>query len=395
MLPRAVPIAPRVSAAADPVAGVPAGAPPRLTSLDVFRGLTIAAMLLVNNPGTWDHVYWPLEHAEWNGWTPTDLVFPFFLFIVGMAVTFSLAYWTERGATAPELLAKVAVRAAIIFGLGLLLQGFPHYDLVHIRVFGVLQRIALSYLLAGAIVLSTGARGQVVALLGLLAGYWSIMTLVPVPGIGHAALEPGQTPANGVSRGLFGLNPVWQGTGTWARGGILSTAGAVATVLCGALAGRWIRSARPPAAKVTGLVLAGAAAIIVGLIWGRAFPINKSVWTGSYVALSGGIACLVLASTYWLVDVKGYRRWTGPLLVFGTNSIVAFWLSSCVAIVLDWIVISDAAGEPAVMKKYLYETLYASWLDPANASLAYAVTYVMIWLALLSLLYRRRIFIRI
>jgi len=374
----------------------PSPAHHRLVSLDVFRGITIAAMLLVNNPGSWDNVYWPLEHAEWNGWTPTDLVFPFFLFIVGVATTFSLAHWQELGATRFLLGRKVVTRAAIIFALGLLLQGFPHYELAHIRIFGVLQRIALSYLLAAAIVLTTGVRGQAVALLGLLLGYWSLMTLVPVPGVGHGVLEPEKNLSNWLDLHVIGMNHVYQETRTWDPEGLLSTTGAIATVLCGVLAGRWIRTRTSPASKTTGLLIAGAAAVLVGQIWGHAFPINKSVWTSSYVMLSGGIACIGLAAIYWLVDVKGWRGWTGPFLVFGTNSIVAFWLSSLLAIILDWIVVpTGVAGGPQVLKTYFYENFYASWLAPANASLAYAISYVLIWLGLLTVLYRRRIFIRI
>lgn len=395
MLRRELLTVPRSSSAADLLAAAPAEAPPRLASLDVFRGITIAAMLLVNNPGSWSRVYWPLEHAEWNGWTPTDLVFPFFLFIVGVATTFSLGYWTDRGTTRPALFRKVMIRAAIIFGLGLVLQGFPHYDLAHIRILGVLQRIAVSYLLAAAIVLTVGVRGQAGALLGLLLGYWTLMTLVPVPGIGRGVLEPDKNLSNWLDLHVIGMNHLWQETRTWDPEGLLSTAGAVASVLCGVLAGHWVRSARPAPGKVIGLLYVGSAAVVLGLIWSYAFPINKSVWTSSYVVFSAGIACQGLGLTYWLVDVKGYRGWAGPFLVFGTNSIAAFWLSSLVAIILDWILIANPAGDPAVVKTYLYETFYASWLEPANASLVYAISYVILWLGLLSVLYRRRIFIRI
>src|SRR5229473_1745949 len=178
----------RSRAAADPVEPVAARPTQRLQSLDVFRGLTIAAMLLVNNPGTWSHVYPPLEHAEWNGWTPTDLVFPFFLFIVGIATALSLGGLREAGTGRAQVFRKALVRAAIIFGLGLLLQGFPHYDLPHLRIPGVLQRIAIAYLLTAIVVLLTGMRGQVLTLLGLLLGYWTLMTLVPVPGVGREGL---------------------------------------------------------------------------------------------------------------------------------------------------------------------------------------------------------------
>ena len=373
------------------------GPAPRLQSLDVVRGMTIAAMLLVNNPGSWSHVYRPLEHAAWHGWTPTDLVFPFFLFIVGITTTFSLGGLMDAGTPPRDLSRKVLTRAAIIFGLGLLLQGFPDYELGTIRVLGVLQRIALSYLVAAIIVLSTGVRGQIAALVAVLLGYWALMTLVPVPGIGPGGvLEPDLNLSNWLDFRLIGRNHMQHETMTWDPEGILSTLGAIGTVLCGVQAGHWIRSSRGVPTKVLGLLAAGGVSIAVGLAWGGVFPINKNLWTGSFVLLSAGIACLVLASIYWVVDAEGYRRWTWPFLVFGTNAITAYWLSSLMAIVLNWIVItSPEDGESLVLKTYLYETVYVRWLSPETASLAYAVTYVLLWLGLLSLLYRRRIFIRI
>ena len=369
---------------------------PRLASLDVFRGITSAAMLLVNNPGSWSSVYPPLQHAEWNGWTPTDLIFPFFLFIVGVAMTFSLGHWLDRGTARATVFRKAVTRAALIFALGLLLQGLPYYQLAHIRLLGVLQRIALSYLLAAAIVLSTELRGQIVALVGLLLGYWTLMTVVPVPGIGRAVLEPNMNLANWLDLHLIGMNHLNQDTRTWDPEGVLSTMGATATVVCGVLAGRWIRSQRPGLVTSLGLTVAGGLAVVVGLIWNQAFPINKSVWTSSFVLLSGGVAALLLALIYWLVDVKGWRTgWTTPFLVFGTNSIAAYWLSSALAIVLDTIVVADPVAEHRVLKDYLYETFFASWLELTNASLLYAISYVLLWLGLLTILYRRRVFLRI
>lgn len=378
----------------DPAAATAAA--PRLQSLDVFRGLTIAAMLLVNNPGSWSHVYRPLEHAAWNGFTPTDLVFPFFLFIVGVAITFSLGRLLEQGAAPRALFRKALVRAALIFGLGLLLQGFPEYDLAHIRVLGVLQRVALSYLIAAAIVLRTGARGQALALLALLAGYWALLTLVPVPGVGRGVLEPELNLANWIDLHVIGVNHVLYDTRTWDPEGLLGTLGGAASVLCGVLAGHGIRSARPEPGKTLGLVAAGGAGLLLGALWDSVLPINKSLWTGSFVVMTTGFACLVLAAVHWLVDVTGWRRGTRPFLVFGTNAIAAYWLSSLIAIVLEaFVATSPVTGDAVVLRTYLYEVLYASWLSPANASLAYALTYVLLWLGFLSLLYRRRIFIRI
>ena len=386
----------RSRAAADLVEPVPARPAQRLQSLDVFRGLTIAAMLLVNNPGTWSHVYPPLEHAEWNGWTPTDLVFPFFLFIVGVATALSLGSLADAGAGRAELFRKALVRAAIIFGLGLLLQGFPYYNLPHLRIPGVLQRIAIAYLITAVVVLLTGVRGQVLTLLALLLGYWTLMTLVPVPGVGRGVLEPEKNLSNWLDFHLLGVNHVWQETRTWDPEGLLSTLGAVASVLCGVLAGHWIRSRRGTDTKAFGLFYAGGMTLLLGWVWSHIFPINKSLWTSSYVLLSAGIACLVLSAIFWLVDIEGYRGWTVPFLVFGTNAITAYWLSTLCGIVLDWITLAGPVeGEQVVLKTYLYETFYASWLAPANASLAYAVSYVVVWLGLLSFLYRRRIFIRI
>jgi predicted acyltransferase len=366
----------------------------RVESLDVFRGLTIAAMLLVNNPGSWGHVYAPLLHAAWHGSSPTDLVFPFFLFIVGLASAFSLGGLLDRGFTRAEVFRKALLRAIIIFGLGLALQGFPHYDLAHLRILGVLQRIAVSYLVVAAIVLATGVRGQITALIGVLLGYWTLMTLVPVPGVGRGVLEPDLNLAHWLDLRLIGPKHLPLDTRTWDPEGILSTLGAIATVLCGVLAGHWLRSAHPAWPKAVGLGVAGAVGIAVGLTWNRTFPINKSLWTGSYFLFSAGIACLILALLYWLVDTKARRSWTWPFLVFGTNAITAYWLSSLLGIILDWIMI-PGPSEALVLKTYLYERLFASWLDPIDASLAYAITYVLLWLGLLSLLYRRRIFIRI
>ena len=370
---------------------------PRLQSLDVFRGLTIAAMLLVNNPGSWSHVYAPLEHVPWDGWTPTDLVFPFFLFIVGITTTLSIGGLMERGSSGRELFRKVLTRSIIIFALGLAMQGFPEYDLRTIRVPGVLQRIALSYLIAATVVLWTGLRGQLVALIALLVGYWVLMTRVPVPGLGSTALAPDLNLSNWLDLKLIGRNHLMHETMTWDPEGTLSTLGGVASVMCGVLAGHWIRSSRVASAKVIGLIVAGGVGVALGSWWSHTYPIIKNLWTGSFVLLSAGMACLVLAAIYWFVDMKGHRGWAvTPFLVFGTNAITAYWLSSLMGIVLNWIVItSPEDGESLVLQTYIYETFYARWLPPETASLAYAISFVLLWLGLLSLLYRRRIFIRI
>ncbi|HEX7091291.1 MAG TPA: heparan-alpha-glucosaminide N-acetyltransferase domain-containing protein [Longimicrobiales bacterium] len=366
----------------------------RLASLDAFRGLTIAGMLLVNNPGTWSAIYPPLRHAEWHGWTPTDLIFPFFLFIVGVAMVLSFGRHEARGAGRGALLAKAAKRAAILFALGLLLHGFPRYDLSTIRIPGVLQRIAIAYLCATPAVLWLRWRGEAVLCAVLLLGYWALLTLVPVPGGAAGVLEPGQDLGAWLDRAVFGTQHLWSQSRTWDPEGLLSTLPAIGTVLLGVLAGRWLRSDRAPLEKTVGLFVAGNAGLFLGLVWNAVFPINKPLWTSSYVVFTGGMACHVLALCYWLMDVRGRRLWAMPFVVYGMNAIAAFFLSSLFARVLNLIRVG-AEGQEVALKTWIFQNLYASWLAPVNASLAFAVTYVLLWLGVMSALYRKRIFIKV
>ena len=367
----------------------------RLASLDVFRGITIAGMLLVNNPGSWSAIYPPLRHAEWHGWTPTDLIFPFFLFIAGVAMAFSFGKLLEGGATRGALLGKVAKRAAILFGLGLLLHGFPNYlDLSTLRIPGVLQRIALAYLAGSVVVLYLGLRGQVAGAAVLLLGYWALQTLVPVPGQGAGALEPGRDLGAYIDRVVFGENHLWIWSKIWDPEGLLSTLPAVATLLTGVFAGRWLRSERPPMDKAVGLFLAGNAGLLLGVVWNAWFPINKNLWTSSYVLFTSGMACHFLAVCYWLVDLRGYRRWAQPFVWYGMNAILAFFLSSLVARMITLVRV-PAEGASVPLKTFLFDRLFAPWASPLNASLAFAVAYVLLFLALMWVLYRRRIFLKV
>lgn len=382
-----------------PSPGTPAvAAPPRrLVSLDVFRGITIAGMLLVNNPGSWAYVYGPLQHAEWHGWTPTDLIFPFFLFIVGVATTFSFGNRLDRGADRRELFAKVAKRSLILFGLGLLLHGFPEYDLSTIRIPGVLQRIAVAYFFASAVVLTTGWRGQAAVAGTLLLVYWGLLMLVPVPGVGAGVLEPGRDLGAFLDRLVFGTEHLWAQSRTWDPEGILSTLPAIGTVLVGVLAGHWIRSDRRDADKLVGLFIAANTGLGLGLLWGTIFPINKSLWTSSYVLFTGGMALHLLAICYWLVDVRHRRAWAKPFVILGMNAIAAFFLSGLFARVLGLVQVGGDPGDVAAvsLKAWLYNNLFASWAGPLNGSLTFAVGYVLVWLGLMAVLYRRRIFIKV
>jgi predicted acyltransferase len=371
-----------------------AQAPARLLSLDVFRGITIAGMLLVNNPGSWQHIYAPLEHAAWNGWTPTDLIFPFFIFIVGVAMTFSFGNASEQGASRRTLLLKTAKRAALIFLIGLALQSFPWwgYDYTHLRIPGVLQRIAIAYLFAAVIYLHTGIRGQVLAIVALLLGYWALQALVAAPGASAPALEPGRDLGAYVDRMIFTTHHLWQHSKTWDPEGLLSTLPAIATALLGGLAGTWMRSDRSSSRKVAGLIVAGSAGAILGLAWGRFFPINKSLWTSSYVVFTAGLAAVFLAICYYLIDVRGYRKWSKPFVVFGSNAIAAYVLSSLGTLILDLVKVGD---EGASLKGSLVDTLYMSWLEPIDASLLFAISFVLFWLAVMWVFYSKRIFIKL
>jgi predicted acyltransferase len=379
-------------AAPAPIAG---GPPARLHSLDVFRGATIAAMLLVNNPGTWTHVHPPLLHAEWHGWTPTDLIFPYFLFIVGVAMAFSFARQIETGADRGSVVLRAARRAAVLVALGLILHGFPSYDLSTIRIPGVLQRIGLAFLLATPAVLWLGRRGLATAAAATLLGYWALMMWVPVPGHGAGVLEPGRDLGSYVDRAVFGTAHLWRQAETWDPEGLLSTIPAVGTVLLGVLAGGWLRSARPVARTAAGLAAAGAAAAVVGWVWGLWFPINKNLWTSSYALFTAGLGALSLAACFWVVDIRGHRRWAHPFHLFGVNAIAAFFLSSLMARILVLIRWTDQAGATVTLKGWIYGTLFEPLASPRNASLLFALAYVGVWLVVMAWMDRRKIHLKV
>ena len=375
-----------------PPSAVPAG---RLESLDAFRGITIAAMLLVNNPGSWSAIYPPLRHAAWHGWTPTDLIFPFFLFIVGVAMSLSFAKLRARGIDRRAILGKAAKRAAILVALGLVLHAFPWIgtDYSELRLPGVLQRIGVAYFLATLIVLWTDRRGQVAALAALLFGYWALLELVPVPGGSAGVLEPGRDLGAWLDRALFGTGHLWAQTRTWDPEGLLSTLPAVGSVLLGVFAGDWLRRPRDPRVTAAALAGAGAAAIAAGLAWGLVFPINKPLWTSSYTLFTAGAAAVMLAACWLAIDVRGYRRWAKPFVVFGLNALAAFFLSSLTARLLNMLPAPGPADAP--LKAWLYRTLFASWLPPLDASLAFALAYVALWMAVMWGLYRKGIIIKV
>ncbi len=369
-------------------AGNPVGAAGRLVSLDVFRGATIASMILVNNPGNWGAIYPPLRHSEWNGWTFTDLVFPFFLWIVGVAATLSFAKRAEHGDNRRRLLLHTLRRAAIIFALGLILNGFPSLSLATWRIPGVLQRIAVCYLIAGTIYLFTTWRGQAIWTFGLLAAYWMLMTLVPVPG-GGGGFDKGANLARYVD-GLVLGNHMWSQTKTWDPEGLLSTLPAIATTLFGLLTGRLLRSALTAAEKTVWLFFGGNVLVFTGLVMNVWMPINKNLWTSSFAVFMAGMASIVFACCYWLIDVKGYRGWARPFAIYGMNAIALYVLSGALEILPDTVHVGRVS-----LHQYLYRNLFASWASPVNASLLWAVCCVLGIYAVAYGMYRRRWFIRV
>ena len=374
---------------------VPQYGSPRLLSLDAFRGITIAGMLLVNNPGNWSTIYDPLEHAPWHGWTPTDLIFPFFLFIVGVSMTLSLSKLSERGASRKELLIKTTERAALIFLVGLALHSFPWigYDFSTIRIPGVLQRIAIAYLGASVIYLFIRTtQMRVVAVAVLLFGYWALQTLVPVPGGMTGVLRPGLDLGAYIDRAVFTEAHLWKSAKTWDPEGLLSSFPAMGTVLLGAFAGEWLTSERSTHERIAGLFIGGFIGMMLGAMWGWSFPINKSLWTSSYVVFTAGIAAQTLGLCYWLIDVQGYQRWAKPFVVFGTNALAAFFLSGIFARVLTMI---KVGADDVPLKTLIYKNFFLSWLAPINASLFFAIAFVTLWLGIMWIFYRNRIFIKL
>ena len=450
------------------------GAQNRLVSLDVFRGMTIAGMVLVNNPGTWAHIYDPLEHASWHGLTPTDWIFPFFLFIVGIAIPIALSKRIAEGVTG-QVYWKIVSRAAIIFGLGvamsvtpffqfastdapdglkiliwlamtgglffLLLRNFKiagaliaisivgiiamnlggynvvPYNFATMRIPGVLQRIAVCYLIVSLLFLHTNWKQQLGIAAALLLGYWALMTLIPVPGCDVTTVnDKACNLAAWLDRTILTENHMWRSAKVFDPEGILSTLPAIVTTISGVLTGTWLTSnnefrmknnesqnpghskfnIRDSALnKVSGLFFFGTVLLVLGYIWNSYFPMNKSLWTSSYVLVTSGIALLTLAACYWLIDIKGYKRWAWPFVVFGVNALPLFVFSGIMARMLGAYRVTGPDDKPVAVQKWIFDNIYLAIAQPVDASLIYAISFILLWLFLMWLLYRRRIFVKV
>lgn len=419
----------------------------RLTSLDVFRGMTIMLMTIVNNPGDWSNIYSPLEHAEWHGCTPTDLVFPFFLFIVGISSVLSMpikrfdAPTFERIITRtlrifllglflnffskihigsltgiPLILIRLSFTALITMALlgdydkrrqffiaiGLFItmitMAFVAEDFKEVRIPGVLQRIAIVYMIVSILYATTNTTAQVIIGLVCLFGYWALMALVPVPGVGAANFEKGTNLAAWLDNLLL-PGHLWATSKTWDPEGILSTIPAIGTAIIGLLTGSLLTSNFEKSKKVAYLLSAGVVGIVIGFFWDMVFPVNKALWTSSFVLYTAGWALLILGSLYFVIDVIRFDFWTKPFVIFGVNPMVVFFFSGIIPRVLNMIKIPVADRSPQEspgLISWLYEYGIAPYFtEPKNASLAGALVYVLIWFVILWFFYRRKLIFKV
>jgi len=379
----------------------------RLESLDVFRGLTIAGMILVNNPGTGSVFYWPLGHADelmsehpavwypgkaWvdaHGWTPTDLIFPFFLFIVGVSMVLSFAARQARGDSRSVLMKHAARRSALILLIGWAIRIQPFFDFSRMRYPGVLPRIALVYLFASVITLWTSRRGRVLWIAAMLAGYYAAMRFIPVPGCDHAAwMTQHCSLAGWIDRKLM-LGHFYGPD--FDPEGLLSTIPAIATTLLGTLTGEFLRSGASLSQKLRGLAVAGVAGVAAGYAWHPWFPIYKPLWTSSYVLFTAGAACLLLALCWWLIEMRGWHAWDRPFLWLGSNAILAYALSTFFAKEFGIIKV----GQGIALQTWIYQHWFSPFAQAKNASLAFAVCYLALWTLVAWGFYRKKIFVKL
>lgn len=381
----------------------------RLVSLDAFRGATILLMITVNNPGTWGAVYTPLLHAPWHGWTITDLVFPFFLFIVGVAIVFAFRKRLERGAERGPLVGKTAKRAAFLFGFGILMAAYPFFQFVpefglrpgleRLRIMGVLQRIAICYFAASVLFLYTTRRTQFIVGALVLIGYWLAMTLIPVPGHGAGLLDvPEATLSAYLDRLVLTPDHLWSGAQRmWDPEGLFSTLPAIVTVLLGLEAGRILSDPdREPLTKTAHLLLQGMLWMTVGYVWDWFFPINKALWTSSYVCFTAGLGMSVLGVFYWITDVRGHVRWAQPFVAYGVNAITVFVMSGIVAKTIIYTRIPTGGGETTSVQRWIFLNIFDALIPSTKlASFVYAMTWVTLWYLVLRVMYKNRFIIKV
>jgi len=384
----------------------PARVSQRLVSLDVFRGFTMAAMVLVNNGGDGDHIYPQLAHAYWNGWTFTDWIFPFFLWISGMSTTYAVAARRGKGATTRELVLQVLRRSSLIFLVGVFLNGFPFgltgdsgFALATWRIPGVLQRIAICYLVGSLLYLWMPSRRFWIVILALFISYWAFMEFFPVPGVGAGSWERGRNFAAYIDEMVIGSH-AYARTRPWDPEGIISTLPAVASFLLGILAGDYLRLSKASSEEKTSwFFVTGCILLVTSVVLDMWIPINKRLWTPSYVLMMAGWAHLVFACTFFLIDVRGHRKGLIPFLVFGMNAIFIYAVSSLFESLVDAVSVTGAGtggeGVRMSLRTWLMHTVFNPWFSPYNASLAYACAVVLTMFLIGYLMWRKRWFVKI
>ena len=375
----------------------------RLLSLDVVRGITIAFMIMVNNnggPGSWRF----MNHASWNGLTPTDLVFPTFVFVVGVSVVLAFDARLARGATRARLAWHTVQRAVVLFLLGIVVNSFPFFQLQHMRFYGVLQRIAVCYLVVGLFYLwDNRASTKVVALVVALVGYWILVRWVPIPGVGTPGrdvpfMDMTQNLVSWIDRLVFPHHLYLYAPDHNVRDpeGLLSDLPAIGTALLGVLTGLWLRSDKPASFKANGLAVAALSSLALGYFWALWFPLNKNMWTSSFVLVAAGYSLAVLAFAFWAIEVRGWRKgWTWVWLVFGSNAIAAYMFSELLPGVLDNVTVPDGPGRHAALNVVLFAHIFAHIPNPHWAAFAYSVSFTAVCFIPVWILYRKKIFLKV
>lgn len=419
----------------------------RLISLDVFRGFTILLMTIVNNPGSWAAIYPPLAHAEWHGCTPTDLVFPFFIFIMGSAIPFAMP--TKQFDYV--VFNKIIVRSLRIFCLGLFLNYFSRIELLglegipllllrlmitfavayallgnfslkiktylvfgifaillisaysqieafqDVRIPGVLQRIGIVYFFVSLLYLKTNLKIQLLVAASILLGYWIVMAFVPVPGFGAANFEKGTNLAAWLDN-LVLKGHLWSYSKTWDPEGILSTVPAVATGILGMFIGQILNLKIQQTEILKKIAVVGFALLLTGLLWSIVFPINKSLWTSSYVLYTAGIATICLTLLYWIIDILNYKKWIKLFLIWGVNPMIVFFFSGIIPRVLSAIKIKnpEIATEKINLQSYIYNhNIVPLFSNPLDASLTYALVYAVFWSFILWIFYKNKMIFKV
>lgn len=376
----------------------------RLNSLDFFRGATVAAMIWVNNPGSWQHIYGPFAHAEWHGWTPTDLIFPFFLFIVGVSIVLAFSKASTKGMSRQELIQKTVIRGVKIFGLGLALAAFPyvvfspefslHPKIANLRIPGVLQRISVIYIMAAFLFLYTSTKVRWIVVGLILIGYWLAMSLIPVPGFGAGAIDAPEGNIAAYFDQLLLSGHMWKEL--WDPEGILSTFPALVNTLMGIYIGQLLlKNHINREQKVLELLKWGFIWLTLGYLWSWIFPLNKNIWTSSFSLFTGGLASMVFGFCYWFIDVKGHKKGINWGIAYGINAITIFFLSGIIARIMSMIHIS-VEGDIMSLKGFLYFVILKGiFADPMLASVSHSILWVFLFYGLASWMQQKNILIKV